>query len=120
MELSFLVAQRLDAAESAIFALKLHRVKLFFNLFADVNEAWLLALEGTLPGLFGEFVQAHLVEPVLAFLALPGVLEDSRAESAKELSRDLVLAHYVTLVEGKAHATEVILGTPSRTECLCS
>jgi len=76
MNLSLSVAKGLHASQVAIFALKLHRVKLLVNLLTNIDKARLFALEGALTCLLSELVQAHLVEPVFAFFALPGVLKD--------------------------------------------
>ena len=68
-----LVRQRRHAAELPVLALEFHCVKLLLDLFANIDEARLLALEWTLACLSCKFVEAHLVEPILAFLALPRV-----------------------------------------------
>ena len=71
---------------------------MLFDLFADVDEAGFLALEWALTRLLGKFIQAHLVEPILTFLALPRVLKDGRAESTQQVSWDFVHAYHVALV----------------------
>lgn len=77
MGLHVVVAESQMTAQVFVFAVKLHRVQLLLDFFANVDEARLFALERTLASFSRKLIQTHLMEPVLALFALPRVLQNS-------------------------------------------
>lgn len=80
---------------------------MLLDVFFDADKPRFFAHERTLPCLFSEFVEAKLVESVVAFFALPRFNKDALAQRTQEFLLYGRLANYVLRIHGETNHISV-------------